>query len=456
MNPRRALQDWLSSLTGIELERGGVTKTLWSVVDERCKELGCDLEAYLHRARSPGNDEIELLANAITVVYTWFYRDRGQLAAVEEILRERASRSVTRIWVPGCATGEDTYSIALLARHLEAPVEILGTDINTRALERARAARYHKLALRELSANEVSQFERHADGTFGVPRNVRGSVRFQRHNLAEPVPSLDGSDNWDLILCRNVLIYFRPESALQAFDRMTRALTNDGTLILGASEVVYDVPDCLEALYVAGRLVLRKSTEPRVRARTALPVPAPAAVPHSARGAHHAPLPALPKQAGALALDVHPNTQDDEEQRLLDAGHTLLDGGQLSEALSQYERLTERFATFADGHMYQGIARYLCGSVDRAAHDLRAALFLDEELWPAAFYLALSYESMGLPTEALREYRHVVRLCERKPEIVRKHPLLAGWHTDMLDLARRRATGDGSSSSQLRPQRGHG
>lgn len=95
--------------------------------------------------------------------------------------------------------------------------------------------------------------------------------------------------------------------------------------------------------------------------------------------------------------------------------------------------------------MYQGVARYLCGDVEGAAHDLRAALFLDGGLWQAAFYLALSYESLGLLDDALREYRHVVTLCERLPaHAPNEHPLLVAWQSDVVSLAKRRLESGGA------------
>jgi Flp pilus assembly protein TadD len=88
--------------------------------------------------------------------------------------------------------------------------------------------------------------------------------------------------------------------------------------------------------------------------------------------------------------------------------------------------------------MYLGIALYLNGALEAALHELRAAVFLDAELWPAAFYLAVCHEALGQLEEAQREYRHVVRVASKNAgaRLPRRH---SAWHNDLLDLARKRA-----------------
>jgi Flp pilus assembly protein TadD len=88
--------------------------------------------------------------------------------------------------------------------------------------------------------------------------------------------------------------------------------------------------------------------------------------------------------------------------------------------------------------MYLGLALYLNGALEAALHELRAAVFLDPALWPAAFYLAVCHEALGQLEEAQREYRHVVRVAERGTgaRLPRRH---SAWHDDLLELARKRA-----------------
>jgi chemotaxis protein methyltransferase CheR len=444
MNARAELQRWLSDTTGIELSRGGVVRCLDEVIERRCRELGCSEPDYVRIAHDVNRREFELLANAITVVYTWFFRDRGQMAALESAMQQRRAQHTgpLRIWVAGCATGEDCFSIAMLAERLGIAVSILGTDINTAALDRARQGRYVKATLREVDDSMLRHFTRQSDGTFLLSPRIRELSEFAHHNLSTRAPEPAPGQAWDLILCRNVLIYFKPERALAVFEGMARSLAPDGLILLGASEVVYDVPDELSAVYHAGRLVLQRSNRAASSTRRAV-----SAATHEAP--HRPPLPVFPSVVSELTADrisgvPPPALQSEHLQR----GHEQLDAGCIAEALQHYGLAVASDPTWPDAQMYRGVARYLSSDVEGAAQDLRAALFLDGQLWQAAFYLALSYESMGLSEAALREYRHVVTLCERLPKSARvEHPLLVAWQGDVLELARRRVHNGGARAS---------
>jgi Flp pilus assembly protein TadD len=119
-------------------------------------------------------------------------------------------------------------------------------------------------------------------------------------------------------------------------------------------------------------------------------------------------------------------------------GHELLDRSELSAAITEYQLAVELDSTRAEPHMYLGIALYIDGSIEPALHELRAAAFLDPELWPAGFYLAVCHEALGQLEEAAREYRHVVRVAARGGSVAlpRRH---SAWHQDLLELARKRA-----------------
>ncbi len=456
MTAEHDIRAWLTHKTGIELERGGVGRALDTLVAQRCRELHCSPSDYLRRLNQD-EAELQLAANAVTVVYTWFFRDAGQMAALECVLSELARERVAplQVWVPGCATGEDCYSIAMLAQRLRVQVQILGSDINSMALRQARLARYPKASLREVPSHMRAHFHRGADGRFQLDPALQRDVQFVPHNLAAPPPPPPQGSTWDLILCRNVLIYFLPESALRVFQGMTGRLREGGVIMLGASEVVYDVPENLAPVYHRGRLVLQRRApgdEAPVRRDTdgtqsgVLIANASSRKPGMATSLPHmtkAPVPAIPKHAQDLLADGHSPEQPEESSapvsEKLRRGHEHLDRGELPQALDEYQQAAHLAPVQAAPQMFMGVTRYLSGEVTQAAHDLRAALFLDSELWQAAFYLALSYESLGLAAEALREYEHVVALCERQLDQESDGPpLLGAWRDDILQLARRR------------------
>jgi chemotaxis protein methyltransferase CheR len=313
-------------------------------------------------------------------------------------------------------------------------VQVVGTDINSAALRRAELGSYGSWAVRDLTEVE-RYFERGERSQFRIAERFKRSVSFQRHNLLDATLSGD----WDIVLCRNVLIYLSRERARGVVERLADSLTPGGYLLLGASEVVFEVPPQLDAAYLAGRLALRR-TQPNAEQRRSQP-PRATLVPHAPRQQWQAPLRALPSAAASIAEPRSPapaQVPARGAEALLARGHELLDRSELSAAITEYELAVDVDSTVAEPHMYLGIALYLDGNLAGALHELRAAAFLDPELWPAAFYLAVCHEGLGQLEEAAREYRHVVRVASRAtpPSLPRRH---SAWHRDLLELARTRA-----------------
>lgn len=439
MDTEQALLDWLSSYTGLELDRGGAGATLRAATARRCQELGCGPAEYLALVQREGGAELERLVNTATVVYTWFFRDPDQLRGVEETMRAWSSPLPMRIWIPGCATGEDVFSVAIIAEQLGVPARILGTDLNTQALAAAERAEYSERDIRNLEPDKQRFFVQKAGGRFAPVESVRRRACFTRHNLVDPVPSFDGEAGFDVILCRNVFIYFDAPRALQVFHRLARALNAGGHLILGASEIVYEVPPDVRAVQLAHRIAFQRVDGVRVPSTPPRPSEPPNGGPRRPDRRLLAPSMPVPSAPGTrLGAATDP----------LMRGHALLAESRLNDALEQYDRALAARPNFPEALTYRGITRYLQGDVETAAKDLRAALSSGDRMLLAIFYLALSYESMGLPTDALREYRRLVD-CAASGLAVEPppHDPLAGWYGDIIQLARHRVERAGGVAS---------
>ena len=177
---------------------------------------------------------------------TYFFRDRWpfdvlQRHALPELALKREKSKRLRIWSAGCSTGQEVYSLAML--FAEAPeqwrgwtIDILGTDVSTACIDRARSGVFSQFEIqRGLGINQmIKWFEEVADGWRAV-ESLRKPVRFQVHNLLEPVPH---PGDFDVVLCRNVLLYLSPEKKALAFERIASAMAADGCLMLGAGETV--------------------------------------------------------------------------------------------------------------------------------------------------------------------------------------------------------------------------
>jgi chemotaxis protein methyltransferase CheR len=177
---------------------------------------------------------------------TYFFRDRTpfdllQRHALPELAQRRQKSKRLRIWSAGCSTGQEVYSLSML--FAEDPgkwsgwtIDILGTDVSSLCVDRARAGSYSQFEVqRGLGINQmIKWFEETTDGWRAV-EGLRKSVRFQVHNLLEPSPH---PGDFDIVLCRNVLLYLSSEKKTLAFERIATAIAQDGWLMLGAGETV--------------------------------------------------------------------------------------------------------------------------------------------------------------------------------------------------------------------------
>ena len=177
---------------------------------------------------------------------TYFFRDRSPFDllarhALPELAIQRQKTRRIRIWSAGCSTGQEVYSLAMMfaeepEKWLGWTIDIVGTDVSTACIDRARSGIYSQFEVqRGLGINQmIKWFEECPDGWRAV-ETLRKPLRFQVHNLLEPPPHPGG---FDIVLCRNVLLYLSPDKKALAFDRLASAMAEDGWLMLGAGETV--------------------------------------------------------------------------------------------------------------------------------------------------------------------------------------------------------------------------
>ena len=222
-------------------------------VAERMKATGdLDFRDYFGRLRSE-RGELEHVINAFTINETYFYREAHQFACMSRellpaLVRGREPGGRVRILCNPCATGEEPYSVALWLLEnwplVDAyNIEIVGADVDTAALGLAREGRYEPRSLSRLPPGVVDAYFEPADGDRRrLIRDLRESVSFTSANLIEAA-SMRGLGDFDVVFCRNVLIYFDDAARRTAAEHLYDALIPGGFLLLGHSESMSQIDD---------------------------------------------------------------------------------------------------------------------------------------------------------------------------------------------------------------------
>ncbi|MGA9752089.1 MAG: protein-glutamate O-methyltransferase CheR [Acidobacteriota bacterium] len=210
--------------------------------------------------------EWDQLITHITTNETYFMREERQLRCFQRevmpLVWERSAGKRVRIWSAGCSTGEEAYTIAILLREAglypEDRVEILATDINTRVLAKAKSALYTEAAFRAVDSSFRQQwFAPEGAGQFRLREEIRRRVSFSRFNLFE-MDKYNLLLPFDVIFCRNVIIYFDLEAKVKVMERFHDKMRPGGFLLLGHSESLISVTDRFKLIHLPTDLVYTK------------------------------------------------------------------------------------------------------------------------------------------------------------------------------------------------------
>ena len=227
----------LVSRTDAESFRGVVAARLGLHFDDgKLDELSTALRARMLALQAPTVDayvarldalELGALAERLTVGETYFFRYREQFEAFGEVALPavlRDARRPIRVLSAGCATGDEAYTLAIIARERPDAVEVIGCDVNPAAIARAKQGRYTTWSLRETPAPTRERYFEQDGGQYQLASEVRDAVRFERRNLLEEDTAFWQADAFDVVFCRNVLMYFGADAMRGVVARIARAL----------------------------------------------------------------------------------------------------------------------------------------------------------------------------------------------------------------------------------------
>ena len=272
-NDVHSILNVVSDRTGIDLTQYKPT-TLQRRIQRRMALLKIDqIKDYIERVQS-SPEEVEALHRDLLISVTSFFREPSAFEALRKyvfqpLFLEGERKADIRIWVPGCATGEEAYSIGItLAEHLsevsqkmaELSVQIFATDVNEDSLEKARLALYPASIEKDLTPERLHRFFVKQDGNYRVHKSLREWCVFAKQNVAKDPPF----SNLDLISCRNLLIYFGEPLKTRVIPAFHYALRPGGYLMLGASETLGQFADQFATIEKKEKIYQKKKDAPRL------------------------------------------------------------------------------------------------------------------------------------------------------------------------------------------------
>lgn len=238
---------------------------------DRMAQLGIDScrEYYFLLKFAADTAEVQTLINNLTVNETYFFRDFPQLQGFAECILPEVVKKKTaqgsrkiKIWSAGCSTGEEPYTLAIiLLEMLPEPekwsIDILATDINSKVLDAARKGFYNSRSVKDVPPEYLGRYFTKRWDLYLINLNVQNLVQFKLLNLMEE-PAMRAQTELDFVFCRNVLIYFNPESREKVLDNFYRSLASGGYIYLGHSESVGRITEAFMMKRVEDHIVYHK------------------------------------------------------------------------------------------------------------------------------------------------------------------------------------------------------
>jgi chemotaxis protein methyltransferase CheR len=391
---------------------------------------GVDPDGFVAEASgaTAGRALLAQLIDEVTVQETYFFREPRELYAVDwrelHSVAAEAGADTVRVWVAACATGEEAYCLAILASeafgHERPPVTIVATDVSNAALERSAEGAYSGRSLRDVPPELLERYFVATERGYRVRESIRSLVRFRHHNLvADPSPP-PGEVRFDLVTCRNVLIYFDNETVKRVIGSLESAVRPGGRLILGAADRLTGVGEILDQP-ARGALWGRGSgpPAPKRRLRRPLGVDGPARVKTGADG-------------------VLAGREDRVTEALCAA-----DAGDLDQAMAIAREAVDEDPLNPQAYFALGLSEYCLGLADEAVTSFRRALYVDPSFGLAAFQLGRAQDARGDARAARRAYAQALKTLDPAADV---HSLFG----DQVDL------GDVAAACQVRLGSGSG
>lgn len=397
--------------------------------------------------------EFRELLSLVTINETYFFRYPEQFDVLRRFIlpalraeKERVGDRRLNIWSAGCSTGEEPISLAITVLEVfpdygDWEIRVLGTDVSKKALQKAILGEYGKNSFRITNDEIRERYFTRVGGIWAVKREVRQITDYIFHNLIkEPYP-FAFLEAWDIIFCRNVTIYFKPESTKRVVNNFFRSLVPGGYLFLGHSETLYNMNPGFDVVRFGDVFVYQKpasSVSARVGSVESAAVESqaieaePPAAPREdearpatveraleidtgdveyevanmiTRGRHEEAV-AIAERAAAATGRLSPKLQ-------LQKATALIELGRVAEASATIDELLQRDPLNAEGYYLKGLALRKTGELAKSLEAFKKAAYLDRDFGPALVEVGNVLCELGKSEQAVKYYQRAAETLRR-------------------------------------------
>jgi len=460
-------QKLLIETSGLRFDEGR-TQSLHQALWQRLQHRGYDSyrEYYnLLKFHPEGRLEIRELFDLVTIGETYFFRNRAQFDVLmrfvlPEIIQRKVEKGEKCIcaWSAGCSRGDEAYSIAIAMMEVfpsfeEWRVSVLGTDINRKGLACSEDAVYGEKDIGHLPKEYVDKYFTRQGSTYHLREDVKALVEFEYHNLATDPCLHEKMQNVDILFCRNVIIYFDPETTRRVIENFYNCLSQEGYLFLGHTETLWQITNRFERVEFPQTFIYKKQLGP-VREDVMKPFMAVPEIsvetlalsagrvrPFEHEARHEpsewalrpqpepfVPQPAEQVEGPALPVDnpsdvafrslpdqAAPQDKGDIFASLAKAT-ALANEAKYKEAADILGKIVEADNLSVEAYYLLGVLSYKSGNLKEAETQFRKVIYVSPDSVLAYFNLGNMYLYQKRLREAIREFKNAVRLLEKRPK----------------------------------------
>lgn len=393
---------------GLSPESIGID-TIERIVERRIKTISeKSVSSYCKLVKASAAEK-QALFNEVSVPETWFFRDHEPFKVLSNYINELdlAGRPLKILSIP-CSSGEEPYSIAMVLNDLglsKDQFRIDAVDISTEVIKKARKGVYGNHSFRGKEIVYRDKYFEHKDGMYVISDDIKASVSFYNKNVLDD-DFMNGKGPYDVVFCRNLLIYFDYETKCKVLSSLHRLMTRKALLVLGHAETGRMPDGLFESLHLPGSFAYNKACASSAKAVKAASAFSPArprqpvlpkpkylktvVADTSSAGGSDAVLKNLPLDEIDVALPV-----PGDINVWLDSIQSLADSGQLKEAITECDRLIKAVPDSAQGYYLRGVVLLAFDANEEATDSFKKAVYLDPKNYQSLINLAVLSEESG-------------------------------------------------------------